>query len=156
MSEDVKAIPEGYPGITAYLVIRGACDAIEFYKAVFGAQEILRLQSPDDGVIGHAELKIGGGTIMLAEEVPDMDIKAPPTIGGSAVGLQMYVDDADDVFRKAIGAGATEFKPVCDQFYGDRSGTFDDPFGHRWTVATRIENIDHHQILERFEAFYSD
>ena len=155
MSEKVNPTPASYSGVTAYLVIRGAGDAIEFYKKVFGAEEQLRLAAPD-GSIGHAELQIAGGVVMLADEVPDMDIKAPPTIGGSATGLMIYVEDADAVFSAAVSAGAKEFKPVCDQFYGDRSGTFDDPFGHRWTVASRIEDVTHAEVAQRFQDLYGD
>lgn len=155
MSDKVNPVPEGYPGVIPYLVIRGAVDAIDFYKKVFGAEEVLRLAAPD-GSIGHAELRIGGGAIMLADEVPDMEIKAPPTIGGSATGLMMYVVDADAVFQAAIDAGATVFKPICDQFYGERTGTFDDPFGHRWTISSRIEDMSHAEIQERFQELYGD
>lgn len=155
MIDNVDPVPKDYLGVTAYLVINGAAAAIEFYKRVFGAEETLRLAAPD-GSIGHAELRIADGVVMLADEVPDMDIKAPPTIGGSSVGLMLYVADPDAVFDAAIEAGATQFKPMCDQFYGDRSGTFDDPFGHRWTVACRREEIDHAEILKRFEDLYGD
>ncbi|MCR9200571.1 MAG: VOC family protein [Planctomycetaceae bacterium] len=151
---DETDVPPTPSGVTAYLVVQGAAAAIDFYKNVLGAEETLRLASPD-GAIGHAELLIGGGAVMLADEVPDMDIKAPPTIGGSATGLLVYVDDPDAVFNKAIEAGATEFKPVADQFYGERSGTFDDPFGHRWTVSKRTEEISSADILERFNELYS-
>lgn len=151
---DETDVPPTPSGVTAYLVIQGAAAAIDFYKSVLGAEETLRLASPD-GSIGHAELLIGGGAIMLADEVPDMNIKAPPTIGGSATGLLVYVDDPDAVFNSAIEAGATEFKPVADQFYGERSGTFDDPFGHRWTVSKRTEEISNADILERFNELYS-
>ncbi len=155
MSDHVNPIPDGYSGVSAYLVVRGGNEAIEFYEKVFGAKVQMLLASPD-GSIGHAELKVGGGLLMLADEVPEMDIKAPPTIGGSATGLMMYVEDVDAVFDAAIEAGATQFKPVCDQFYGDRSGTFEDPFGHRWTLATRVENVTADEIVSRFEELYGD
>jgi len=155
MSEKVNSVPPEYPGVTAYLVVRGAAEAIDFYKKVFGAEEILRLAAPD-GSIGHAELRIAGGVVMLADEVPDMEIKAPPTIGGSSVGLMVYVEDADAVFNAAIDAGSEQFKPICDQFYGDRSGTIDDPFGHRWTIASRIESVTPADIAERFNDLYGD
>ena len=142
-------------GVIPYLVIRGAGDAIEFYRKVLGAEEILRLAAPD-GSIGHAELKIGGGPIMLADEVPDMDIKSPQTIGDSGTGLMMYVVDADAVFQMALDNGATAFKPICDQFYGERSGTFDDPFGHRWTVSSRTTGLTHAEIEQRFQDLYGD
>lgn len=152
---DETDVPPTPPGVTAYLVIQGAADAIEFYKKVLDAEETLRLASPD-GSIGHAELLIGGGAVMLADEVPDMNIKSPATIGGSATGLLVYVDDPDAVFELAIESGATEFKPVADQFYGERSGTFDDPFGHRWTVSKRTEDITNAEIVSRFEELYAD
>ncbi|MEQ9407255.1 MAG: VOC family protein [Fuerstiella sp.] len=155
MSENKYSVPAEYPGATAYLVIRGASDAIDFYTKVFGAEQLVRLTSPD-GTIGHAELRIAGGSVMLADEVPDMDIKAPPTVGGSPVALTLYFEDPDAVFEAAIAAGATAFKPMCDQFYGDRSGTIDDPFGHRWTIAGRIEHVDHAEIEKRFHDLFVD
>ncbi|MCP4170920.1 MAG: VOC family protein [Fuerstiella sp.] len=155
MSENMNSVPPEYSGVTAYLVVRDAPKAIDFYKAVFDADEILRLAAPD-GSIGHAELRIAGGVVMLADEVPDMEIKAPPTIGGSSVGLMIYVEDPDAVFNAAIDAGAEQFKPMCDQFYGDRSGTLDDPFGHRWTIASRIESVTPADIAQRFEELYGD
>ena len=155
MSEPVNPVPVEYAGVVPYLVVRGAGDAIEFYRKVFGAEEVLRLAAPD-GSIGHAELRIAGGPLMLADEVPDIDIKAPPTIGGSATGLLIYVADADAVFNAAIEAGATAFKPICDQFYGERSGTIDDPFGHRWTIASRIDDLSHAEVEQRFQDLYGD
>lgn len=155
MSDTVSPIPDGYGGVIPYLVIRGAGDAIEFYKKVFGAEEVLRLAAPD-GSIGHAELKIEGRPLMLADEVPDMEIKAPPTIGGSATGLMLYVADSDAVFNGAIEAGAVAFKPICEQFYGERCGTFDDPFGHRWTVSSRTEELTHEEISQKFQDLYGD
>ena len=155
MPDDVNPVPADYPGVTAYLVVRNASEAIDFYTQIFGAEELLRLSAPD-GSVGHAELKLAGGVIMLADEVPDMDIKAPASLGGSAVGLMFYSEDPDAVFTAAIEAGATQFKPMCDQFYGERSGTLDDPFGHRWTIAKRIEDLDRAEIQKRFEDLYGD
>lgn len=155
MTNENNPLPPQYPGVTAYLVVKGAAEAMEFYKSVFGAEEVLRLTAPD-GVVCHAELRIGGGAFMLAEEVPDMDIKAPPTIGGSPVGLMFYTQDPDAMFEAAINAGAKEFKPVCDQFYGERSGTVDDPFGHRWTISSRTEGISLDEVAKRFQDFYGD
>lgn len=155
MADSVNFVPENLKGVTAYLVIKGAVEAIEYYKKVFNAEETLRLAAPD-GSIGHAELKIAGGPLMLAEEVPDMDIRSPKTIGESGTGLQLYVDDPDAVFELAIENGATKFKSMADQFYGERSGTFDDPFGHRWTVSKRIENITNEEIRQRFEELYGE
>lgn len=156
MTEEIPRVPDGYSGATPYLVIRGAGEAIEWYKQVFRAEELVRLASPDDGSIGHAELKIAGGIVMLADEVPDMDIKAPPTIGGSSVGLMIYVQDVNTVFNDALEAGASLFKPLCDQFYGDRSGTIDDPFGHRWTIASRIESVDNAEVKRRFDELFGE
>lgn len=140
-------------GVTPYLVIKGAEKAMEYYEKVFGAKVTLRLATPD-GAIGHAEMSLGGGTIMLADEAPEMNIKSPETIGGSATGLLVYVDDPDAVFDSAVESGSTEFKPVADQFYGERSGTFDDPFGHRWTVSKRTEEITYEEIERRFQEFF--
>jgi PhnB protein len=155
MTDTVKPIAEGYEGVIPYLVIRGASEAIDFYKTVFAAEEVQRLAAPD-GSIGHAELRLAGRPLMLADEVPDLDIKAPPTIGGSGTGLMVYCPDADAVFQAAIAAGAVAFKPICQQFYGERSGTFDDPFGHRWTVSSRTENYSHAEVKERFDELYGD
>ena len=151
----VNPVPEQYRGVIAYLIVQGASDAIRFYTEIFGAEEFMRLAAPD-GSIGHAELRMAGGVVMLADEVPDMDIKAPPTIGGSSVGLMVYVEDADAVFNAAIAAGATAFKPICDQFYGDRCGTVDDPFGHRWTIASRIEELSPADVTQKFQELYGD
>lgn len=155
MSDAVNPVPADYPGATPYLVVRKAAEAIEFYVRVFGAEETVRLQGPDGGV-GHAELRIAGGMVMLADEVPEMDIKAPPTIGGSPVGLLLYFANADEVYERALEAGAEVFKPMCDQFYGDRSGTIDDPFGHRWTIAQRIEDLSHQDVKTRFSEMFGD
>lgn len=155
MADSVNPIPENLAGVTAYLVIKGAAEAIEYYKKVFNAEETLRLAAPD-GSIGHAELIIAGGALMLADEVPDMDIRSPKTIGDSGTGLLVYVEDPDAVFAVAIENGAVQFKPVADQFYGERSGTFDDPFGHRWTVSKRTENITHEEIRQRFDELYGE
>ena len=147
-------VPDGYTSITCYLIIQGADKAIDFYRQVFGAEELLRLPG-EDGRIAHAELQIGNARVMLADEYPEMDIRAPATLGGSAVGLMLYVEDADAVFDAAIKAGATEFKPLCDQFYGDRSGTIDDPFGHRWTIATRTDDVSHDEVRKRYDEMMS-
>ncbi|MEZ6130550.1 MAG: VOC family protein [Planctomycetaceae bacterium] len=155
VSDSVNRVPAEYPGVVPYLVVREASKAIDFYKSVFGAEELIRLAAPD-GTIGHAELRIAGGPVMLADEVPEMEIMAPPSIGGSATGLMLYVDDADSVFNAAVEAGAVVFKPICDQFYGDRCGTIDDPFGHRWTISSRIECLTHAEVQKRFQDLYGD
>ena len=131
----VKSIPEGYHSITPYLAIAGAADAIAFYKKAFGATEVMRMAAPG-GKVGHAEVEIGGSRIMVADEHPDMGFLSPKTIGGSPVGLHLYVADVDAVTSQAVAAGAKELRPVKDQFYGDRTGTIEDPFGHVWHIAT--------------------
>ena len=147
-----KSIPDGYHSVTPYLIINGAAAAIEFYKRAFGATELMRMPSPD-GRIGHAEIKIGDSAIMLADEHPQMGYKSPQSLGGSAVNMMVYVDRVDDVFKKAVEAGARELQPVKDQFYGDRSGTLRDPFGHTWTIATHLEDIAPEEMRERAEKF---
>lgn len=130
----VKPIPDGYHSITPYLIAKGAAAAIDFYKQAFGAVEMLCMPQPD-GRVGLAELEIGDSVIMLADEFPEMNTVGPKTLGNSPVGILLYVDDVDAVFAKAISLGATVNKPLADQFYGDRTGTLIDPFGHKWTVA---------------------
>ncbi|TWP45736.1 VOC family protein [Lentzea tibetensis] len=148
---DVKPVPDNYPQLAPYLCVDGAGAAIDFYRAVFGATERMRMAEPD-GRLGHAELEIGSAVIMLADEFPDLGIRSPKTIGGTPVTLSLYVEDVDDVFAKAIAAGATALRPITDQFYGDRSGQFEDPFGHRWSVATRIEDLSPQEMAERAAA----
>jgi PhnB protein len=136
----VKAIPDGYHSVTPYLIISGATAAIEYYKKAFGATELMRIDAPG-GKVGHAEIKIGDSPIMLADEFPEMGYKSPKTLGGSPVSIMIYVEDCDTVFNQAIAAGGKEQRPVKDQFYGDRSGTLEDPFGHVWHVATHKEDV---------------
>jgi PhnB protein len=136
----VKPIPEGYHSVTPYLIVRGGAAAIEFYRKAFGAVELFRFPAPD-GKVGHAEIKIGDSPIMLADEYPEMGYKGPQTIGGSAVSLMIYVEDVDAVFNRAIESGGTVKEAVQDKFYGDRSGTLIDPFGHVWHVATHKEDV---------------
>jgi PhnB protein len=144
----VKPIPEGYPRVTPYLYVDGANDAIEFYKDVLGAEERMRMPGPE-GKLGHAELQLGASIIMLADEFPDMDVRGPQSVGGTPVSLHVYVDDVDAVFDAALEAGATELRAVEDQFYGDRSGQFEDPFGHRWNVATHVEDVPPDEMEKR-------
>jgi PhnB protein len=147
---DVKPIPEGYHSVTPYLSVNGAVQALEYYKKAFGAVELFRMEH--DGKIGHAEIKIGDSPIMLADEFPDMGFLSPQTLGGSPVGIMIYVPDVDTVFKQAIDAGGVEKKAVQDQFYGDRSGTLTDPFGHVWTVATHTEDVSPEEIDRRLAA----
>ena len=151
---NVKPIPEGYPEITPYLAVDGANDAIDFYTTVFGARERMRMQGPG-GKVGHAELEIGNSLIMLADEFPDMGNRGPKTIGGTPVTISIYVEDVDDVFDRAVAEGATEIRPVENQFYGDRSGQLEDPFGHRWSVATHVEDVPPDQMEKRAAAAMS-
>jgi len=150
----VRPIPEGYPRVTPYLIIDGASAAIDFYVEVLDAKEQMRMPTPDGG-IGHAELLIGDSMIMLADESPDMGARGPKTIGGSPVSLMVYVEDVDATFAKALKAGATETAPVEDKFYGDRSGTFDDPWGHHWHIASHVEDVSPEEMDRRAAELYS-
>ncbi len=147
----VKPIPDEYPRVSPYLIADGAAAAIDFYKLVFGATERMRMPGPD-GRLGHAELQIGESVIMLADEHPEMGIHGPRTIGGSPVTLHVYVEDADAAFERAVNAGATSLRPMENQFYGDRSGQFEDPFGHRWNVATHVEDVPTDEMEKRAAA----
>jgi PhnB protein len=144
----VKPIPDGYPRVTPYLHVDGANAAIEFYSKVFGATERMRMPAPG-GKIGHAELQIGNSVIMLADEFPDMNVRGPKAFGGTPVTVMVYVEDVDQAFARAIKGGAKEVRPVMDQFYGDRSGEFEDPFGHRWNVATHVEDVPPDEMAKR-------
>jgi PhnB protein len=144
----VNPIPDEYPRVTPYLIVDDGAGAIDFYTSVLGATERMRMGGPDDKV-GHAELELGGSVIMLADEHPEMDALGPKTVGGTPVSLHVYVEDADDVFTRAIQAGAKVMRPVEDKFYGDRSGSFEDPFGHHWHVATHVEDISPDEMSKR-------
>jgi PhnB protein len=145
---NVKPIPDGYPQVIPYLAVDGAAAAIDFYSNVFGATERMRMPSPGDR-IGHAELEIGDSLIMLADEHPEMGIRGPKAIGGTPVTISLYVDDVDGVFELAVKEGATATRQVENQFYGDRSGQFEDPFGHRWSVATHVEDVPPDEMEKR-------
>jgi PhnB protein len=151
MATNVKPIPDGYHSVTPYLIIKGAAAAIDYYKNVFGATELFRMAGPD-GKVGHAEIKIGDSPIMLADEHPDLGHVGPQTLGGTSVGIMIYVDNVDTMFKAAIAAGGQQIKPVEDQFYGDRSGTLKDPFGHMWTVATHVEDVAPEEMEKRAAA----
>ncbi len=151
MSPSVKPIPDNYPRVTPYLIVDGAAQAIDFYTQVLGATERGRMGGPD-GKIGHAELAIGDSVIMLADEHPDMAYLGPKSIGGTSVTIHVYVEDSDATFDTAVKAGAKSLRPVEDQFYGDRSGQFEDPFGHRWNVSTHIEDVPPEEMAKRAAA----
>jgi PhnB protein len=151
MANKVKPIPEGYHSITPYLVIKGAAAAIDFYKQAFNATEIMRMPQLD-GRMGHAELKFGDSVVMLADEYPELQVVGPKTLGNTSVGLLLYLDDVDKAVERAVSLGATIKKPIADQFYGDRTGTIEDPFGHKWTLAVHIEDVSPEEMQRRMEA----
>ncbi|HEY8524262.1 MAG TPA: VOC family protein [Acidimicrobiales bacterium] len=144
----VQPIPEGYPRVIPYLVVDGAAAAIDFYTQVLGAEERMRMDAPD-GKVAHAELGLGDSVIMLADEFPEMGARAPRSVGGTPVSVMVYVEDVDAVVARAVEAGATVTRPVEDQFYGDRLGEFEDPFGHRWNIATHVEDVSPEEIGKR-------
>ena len=145
---DVKPIPDGYPRVTPYLHVDGAAAAIEFYEKVLGAKERMRMPGPD-GKLGHAEVELGNSVVMLADEFPEMGAVGPKTVGGTPVTLHTYVEDVDAVFAAALEAGASSIREVEDQFYGDRTGQFEDPFGHRWNVASHVEDVAPDELEKR-------
>ena len=145
---NVKPIPDGYHTVTPYLYVNGAEKAIEFYTKAFGAKERLRMPGPG-GTIGHAELEIGDSVVMLAEESEMIGNRSPQTLGGTASSILLYVDDVDEMFKRAIDAGATELRPVEDQFYGDRTGGLLDPFGHEWSIGTHVEDVSGEEVARR-------
>ena len=147
----VKPVPEGYQSLAPYICVDGAAAAIDFYTQVFGGKERMRMPGPD-GRIGHAEIEIGNSVLMLADEHPEIGFRSPASIGGTPVTLHAFVDDVDAVFERALEAGATAVRAVEDQFYGDRSGQFEDPFGHRWNVATHVEDVSEEEMARRAAA----
>ncbi len=151
----VNPIPDGYHSVTPYLFISGAADAIAFYEKAFDATELFRLPSPD-GKVMHAEIRIGNSHVMLADAMEEFDVKSPSTLGGTTGSLMIYVDDADALFQQAINAGATEAKPMEDQFWGDRMGALIDPFGHQLSIATHVEDVAEDEMSKRFEAMMKE
>ena len=147
----VKPIPDGYPSLTPYLIVSNGAAAIDFYQKVFGARLRMKLDAPG-GRVGHAQLEIGNGLVMLADEHPEMGALAPTTIGGTPVGLHLYLEDVDAVAKKALAAGATLKRPVENQFYGDRLGTIVDPFGHIWHISTHVEDVSPEELGRRAAA----
>jgi len=150
VTPDVKPIPDGYEGITPYLICKNAEAAIDFYKRAFGAEELFRMGEP--GKVGHCEMKLGKAIFMLADEFPDRGALSPETVGETPVSLYVYVEDIDSFAEKAIAEGLEVIRPVADQFYGDRSGYFKDPFGHKWGFATHVEDLSPEQMEERAKA----
>ncbi len=150
----VKPIPDGYGSITPYLIVGDGAAALDFYKRAFGAVERMRIDWPG-GAIGHAEIVFGDSVVMLASEFPEMDAVSPKTVGGTPVSLLLYTEDVDAMFARAVEAGAREIRAVKNQFYGDRTGTLEDPFGHRWTIATHVEDVSAEELAKRSEAMFS-
>jgi PhnB protein len=148
MATQPKPIPEDRSALTPYITVKNAAAAIDFYKDVFGATELMRMADPS-GKVGHAELKIGNSVLMLSDEFPEYGVQSPETIGGTPVTLSLYVEDVDAVAAKATGAGAKVLRPVEDQFYGDRAGKFEDPFGHHWWLATHKEDVSAEEMKRR-------
>jgi PhnB protein len=148
-----KPIPDDYPGATPYLCIKGAAQALDFYQRAFGGKEFMRLMQPD-GRVGHAEFKIGNTPIMLADEFPEMGFRSPQSLGGTPVTIHLYVTDVDAFAKQAVAAGAKLEEPVKDQFYGDRTARFTDPFGHRWMFATHKEDVSPQEMHRRAAALF--
>ena len=157
MTQAKSPIPEGLHTVTPHLVVKGASQAIEFYKRAFGAEEIKRLPGPDGKSLIHAELKIGNSRLLLVDEFPEMDCRGPRSVGGSPVSIHMFVDDVDAAFDKALAAGAEVRMPLADQFWGDRYGVLTDPFGHIWSiVATHREDLTPQEIGKRAQTAFSE
>jgi PhnB protein len=148
MKNQVKPIPNGYHSVTPYLIVHNAAEALAFYGKAFGAKEMFRMPGANNKIT-HAEIQIGDSRIMLADEVPSMQALSPKSIGGTPVSLMIYVEDVDTVFKAAIKAGGTETRKVEDQFYGDRTGSLADPFGHVWHIATHKEDLTMEEIHHR-------
>ena len=155
MADKVKSTPKGYRSFTPYLIIQGAGRAIEYYKKVFNAKEVVRMASPDGQKVMHAELKIGNSMVMLADEAPEMGARSPQAVGGTPVHLLLYVRNVDRTFKRAVKAGGRVVEEPNDKFYGDRSGRITDPFGHEWTLSTHKEDLSGDEMDRRAQAMYS-
>jgi PhnB protein len=151
MTAAVKPIPDGYHSVTPYLILNDASEAIAFYKTALGAEEVMRL-ADHGGKVHHAEISIGDSRIMLADEHPEIQALSPKTVGGSPVSIHLYVEDVDRAVERAVAAGAKLVRPVADQFYGDRVGGIEDPFGYRWFIATHKEDLTIEEIRQRAAA----
>ena len=150
MTAKVKPIPEGYHTVTPYLIVNDGARAIEFYRKAFGARELYRMD--DHGKIGHAEMQIGDSRIMLADEYPEMGARSPKSVGGSPVSIMLYVEHVDSFVKNAVAAGGKLMRPIEDKFYGDRSGSVEDPFGHTWHITTHIEDVSPEELKKRAKA----
>jgi uncharacterized glyoxalase superfamily protein PhnB len=154
MAAKVQAIPKGYHTVTPSIVVAGAAKAIDFYRKAFGAEEVMRFPGPD-GSIMHAEIRIGDSTIMLGDEMPDQGGKSPKAYGGTAVSFFVYKDNVDAAWKRAVDAGAKPIMPLIDQFWGDRAGCLEDPFGHKWWLAQHIQDLTPDELQKNAEAFFS-
>ena len=153
MANKVNPIPEGSHTVTPHLIVAGAAEAIEFYKKAFGAEELFRVPTPGD-TIGHAELQIGDSHIMLCDEYPQMGAVSPKELKGSPVWIHLYVEDVDAAFKRAVDAGAKVDMPLADMFWGDRYGKVTDPFGHKWSLATHVEDVPTDELPARAAAAF--
>jgi len=151
----VKKIPDGYHSITPYLIVNNGSEAIQYYKKIFGAKEHGRMMTPDGKRIAHAEIEIGNSRLMLADEFPEMNSLSPKTIGGSPVGLFLYIDDVDKIVSQAVAEGAKVLMEVEDQFWGDRYGSIEDPFGHRWSISTHIKDLTEEELKKAAEEAFA-
>lgn len=152
MSQTPQPVPAGYHTVTPYLIVAGAASAIDFYQRAFGATEVMRLPGPD-GRIGHAEIRIGDSPIMMADECPQLNHRSPLALGGAGISILLYVPNVDTMVEQAVSAGATVLRPLQNQFYGDRSATLKDPFGHLWTIATHVEDVPPDELTRRVQAY---
>jgi PhnB protein len=152
----IKRIPDGYHSITPTLIVKNGANAIEFYKKVFGAKERMRMMTPDGKALAHAELQIGDSIVMLSDEFPEMKCLSPESIGGSPIGLFLYVEDVDKTFNQAVAEGAKVLDPVKDQFWGDRHGGIEDPFGHRWSISTHIKDLGQEEMKKAAEEAFAN
>lgn len=148
-----KPIPDDYPRLSPYLCVDDAAAAVEFYSNVFGFEERLRIPAPG-GKVGHSELQLGSAVVMVSDEYPEMGVLGPKAIGGTAVTISLYVEEVDATFAAAVAAGAEVIEGVEDRFYGDRSGQISDPWGHRWSLATHLEDLTTDELLSRAEAMF--
>jgi len=154
MAKKVQAIPKGYHSVTPNICVAGADRAIEFYKRAFGAEELSRFPTPD-GKIMHAEIRIGDSVIMLGDEMPEQGAKSPTSYGGTPVGFFIYKESVDSAWKQAVDAGAKAVVPLADQFWGDRTGCLEDPFGHRWWLAQHIQDLSPDELRQRAEEAFS-
>lgn len=148
-------LPAGYHHVTPYLIVADAARAIDFYRRAFGGIQVLRMDAPG-GKVGHPEIQIGDSRIMLADEFPECEARSPQTIGGTPVSLMLYVEDVAVVVARAVSLGAKMLKPIQDQFYGDRTGTITDPFGHQWTIGTHTEDVSQDDLKKRMAALFGN